>query len=254
MNNNIILEIKNLYKNFKHLEVIKDISLKVKEKEKLVIIGPSGGGKSTLLRCIMGLEKIKKGEIYFQNNKYISSDTKYKIEKNLQKQIGMVFQSFNLFPQLNILNNLTISPIHVYNRNKEESINKAINLLKKIGLESKINEFPSRLSGGQCQRVAIARALMLEPKLMLFDEITSSLDIELINEVLEVIKKLASEGMTMIVITHEIQFAKDIADRILFIEDGKIVEENNPHDLFNEPKNPRTKSFLSHFISNSYKI
>lgn len=254
MGNNIILKIENLYKKFKHLEVIKGINLEVKEKEKVVIIGPSGGGKSTLLRCIMGLEKIEKGHIYFQNNNYISSDNRYKIEKKLQRQIGMVFQSFNLFPQLNILNNLIISPVYVHKRNKADSTNKAITLLNKIGLESKINEFPSRLSGGQCQRVAIARALMLEPKLMLFDEITSSLDIELIRDVLEVVKKLASEGMTMIVVTHEIQFAKDIADRILFIEDGKIIEENNPHDLFNEPKNPRTKSFLSHFISNSYKI
>lgn len=251
MNNNIILEIENLHKRFKHLEVIKGINLKVKEKEKVVIIGPSGGGKSTLLRCIMGLEKIEKGHIYLQNNKYISSNYKYKIEKKLQRKIGMVFQSFNLFPQLNILNNLIISPVHVHKRNKADTIDKAIALLKKMGLESKINEFPSRLSGGQSQRVAIARALMVEPKLMLFDEITSSLDIELIKEVLEVVKKLASEGMTMIIVTHEIQFAKDIADRILFVEEGKIVEENNPKDLFNKPKNFRTKSFLSHF-TNSY--
>jgi len=250
MNNNIILDVKNLYKDFKNLEVVKDISLKVEEKENIVIIGPSGGGKSTLLRCIMGLEKIKKGEIYFQNNQYISSRPKYKIKKNLQRQIGMVFQSFNLFPHLNVLDNLIISPIHVYNRNKKESINKAINLLKRIGLESKVNEFPSRLSGGQCQRVAITRALMLEPKLMLFDEITSSLDVELIAEVLEVIKKLANDGMTMIIVTHEIQFAKDIADRILFIEKGKIIEENNSFDLFNNPKNPRTKSFLGNFTLN----
>jgi polar amino acid transport system ATP-binding protein len=248
--NNHFVRIVDLRKSYGDLCVLNGINLSLRHRERLIIIGPSGGGKSTLLRCLMGLERIDSGEIFVENEPYILSRPRGQnfISKKIQLQVGMVFQSFNLFPHLTVMQNLTLSPIKVRKMPGKEAVEKSFRLLQKIGLEDKVNEYPSRLSGGQKQRVAIARALVMDPRIMLFDEVTSALDPELIKEVLDVMKQLAVEGMTMLVVTHEMHFAKDVGERIIFIDDGRIVEEGEPKTFFSNPGEERTRQFLSHFL------
>lgn len=245
MNN--ILEVKNLRKKFGSNDVIKDISLSVSKGEVIVIVGPSGGGKSTFLRCIDLLEDFHDGQIFFEENP-LDLKNKEDIKKYYMKT-SMVFQQFNLFPHKTVLENLIIAPMKVKKICKNQASEKAMSILNRIGLGDKADAYPGNLSGGQQQRVAIARSLMMDPHLMLFDEPTSALDPELVGEVLAVIKELASEGMTMIVVTHEMGFAKEVADRIVFIEDGRIIEESVPDSFFNYPKNERIKSFLNRIIA-----
>lgn len=251
-----VLEIKNVVKTFSGLNVLNDVSLTVKEGETVVIIGASGSGKSTLLRCINNLEKIDKGRIYVdgkslikeeKNGKLIYSDRKTLNEINLN--LGMIFQDFNLFPHLSVLENITKSLEIVFKKSKEESEKIAISLLKKMDLESKKDEYPCNLSGGQKQRVSIARSLALSPKLICMDEPTSALDPELVGEVLKVIKDLAKEKRTMVIVTHEIKFAEEVADRIIFMDGGKIIEEGTPEEIMKNPKKERTKEFLKRYIS-----
>ena len=242
---NKILEVKNLHKSFGRLEVLKGINLEIFQGETIVIIGPSGGGKSTFLRCINHLEDYQSGEIIFLGKK-IDKHTSNLNE--IRTKIGMVFQHFNLFPHMSVLENLILAPTKVKKISKEEAIQKAKVILERVGLIEKINAYPDNLSGGQKQRVAIARALMMEPVLMLFDEPTSALDPELVGEVLEVMKDLAKSGMTMIVVTHEMGFAKEVADRIIFIDKGVVAEEGSPEEIMKNPKNERTKSFLRHIL------
>ncbi|MDK2887072.1 MAG: arginine/lysine/histidine transport system ATP-binding protein [Thermosipho sp. (in: thermotogales)] len=243
--NEFLLEVKNLHKSFGHLKVLNGINLNVSQGETIVIIGPSGGGKSTFLRCINHLEDYQSGEIIFLGKK-IDKHTSNLNE--IRTKIGMVFQHFNLFPHMSVLENLILAPTKVKKISKEEAIQKAKLMLEKVGLSEKINAYPESLSGGQKQRVAIARALMMEPVLMLFDEPTSALDPELVGEVLAVMKDLARSGMTMIVVTHEMGFAKEVADRIVFIDKGVVVEEGPPDVIMKNPRNERTKSFLRHIL------
>jgi polar amino acid transport system ATP-binding protein len=242
---NKILEVRNLHKSFGHLEVLRGINLDVFKGETIVVIGPSGGGKSTFLRCINHLEEYQSGEIIFLGKKI---DKHASNLNEIRTKIGMVFQHFNLFPHMSVLDNLILAPTKVKRISKEEAVKKAKVILERVGLIDKINAFPDNLSGGQKQRVAIARALMMEPVLMLFDEPTSALDPELVGEVLEVMKDLAKSGMTMIVVTHEMGFAKEVADRIIFIDKGVVVEEGSPEEIMKNPKNERTKSFLRHIL------
>lgn len=235
-----MIDIKNLHKNFGELEVLKGINHTVDEGEVLCIIGPSGSGKSTMLRCINRLEEPTSGEIYI--------DGELITEKNIDKirtKMGMVFQSFNLFPHMTVLDNLICGPVNVKGEKKEEVKKTALKLLKRVGLEDKADEFPRNLSGGQQQRVAIARALAMNPEVMLFDEPTSALDPEMVGEVLDVMKSLAKDGMTMIVVTHEMGFAKEVADKVVFMDEGVIVEEGSPSQVLVNPKMNRTKDFLS---------
>lgn len=246
-----MIELKNIKKSFGTLEVLNGVSLRIKKGEVLVIIGPSGSGKSTLLRCINHLEKINEGEIIF-NGKTVTK--KYPDEKGfdlplkevykVREKIGMVFQRFNLFPHMKALRNITEAPVHVAGVSKKEAEERGKKLLAKVGLSDKESAYPAHLSGGQQQRLAIARALAMEPELMLFDEPTSALDPELVGEVLMVMKDLAKEGMTMAVVTHEMSFAKDVADRVIFMDEGKIVEEGTPEEIFCNPKHDRTRTFL----------
>ncbi len=243
--NNAILSVRNLYKKFEGIEVLKNVSFDLHEKEVLVIVGPSGAGKSTLIRCINRLEEPTKGEIIFNGNK-IDNKTDY---NRLREKIGMVFQKFNLFLHLTAIQNITLPLKIVKRKSEKEAYNIAIEYLTKVGLKDRANHYPIQLSGGEQQRVAIARALSLEPKIMLFDEPTSSIDIELIKDVLDVMKNLAKEGMTMVVVSHEMGFAKEVGDRILFMDKGEIIEENNPEDFFRNPKTERAKQFLSKIIN-----
>jgi len=243
--NNAILSVRNLYKKFEGIEVLKNVSFDLHEKEVLVIVGPSGAGKSTLIRCINRLEEPTKGEIIFNGNK-IDNKTDY---NKLREKIGMVFQKFNLFLHLTAIQNITLPLKIVKRKSEKEAYNIAIEYLTKVGLKDRANHYPIQLSGGEQQRVAIARALSLEPKIMLFDEPTSSIDIELIKDVLDVMKNLAKEGMTMVVVSHEMGFAKEVGDRILFMDKGEIIEENNPEDFFRNPKTERAKQFLSKIIN-----
>jgi polar amino acid transport system ATP-binding protein len=238
---------KNVYKNFSELEVLKGIDLTVSEGEVVCVIGPSGSGKSTFLRCLNNLEEVSDGEIIIGD--HTITDKKMNINK-VRENIGMVFQSFNLFAHLTVRKNITLAPVDLKKFNKEEADQKAVELLRRVGLEDKIDCYPHELSGGQQQRVAIARALAMEPDVMLFDEPTSALDPEMIGEVLQVMKQLASDGMTMIVVTHEMGFARDVADRVIFMADGLIVEEGPPNELFVNPKEPRTKEFLRSILQN----
>ena len=238
----VLLEIKNIYKSFNHINVLNDISTKIYEKDCLCIVGPSGGGKSTFLRCLNCLEYVTSGEILFEGKNIV--DKKTSID-DIRKQIGMVFQHFNLFPHLTILDNLILAPTKLLNVNKDEAIKKANGLLDRIGLMDKKYEYPAMLSGGQKQRVAIIRSLMMNPKVILFDEPTSALDPEMVGEVLDVMKELAHSGMTMVVVTHEMGFAKEVATRVVFLDKGVFAYENNPNDFFNNPANDRLKSFLS---------
>lgn len=234
--------IKNLHKYFGSLEVLRGIDLDIKPGEVVVIIGPSGSGKSTLLRCINRLEKITSGTIIVDGYDINDENTDINF---IRTEVGMVFQQFNLFPHMKALQNVTLGPIKVRKMTRIEAEELGMALLEKVGLKDKAYVYPDMLSGGQKQRVAIARSLALRPKVMLFDEVTSALDPELVGEVLEVMKALASEGMTMAVVTHEMGFAREVADRVIFMDEGKIVEQNSPEKIFTNPQSERTKNFLS---------
>ena len=239
-----MIEIKGLKKSFGTHEVLKGIDLTMKDKEVVVIIGPSGSGKSTILRCINYLEQPTAGEIIVDG---ISMNDAKSIN-DIRKEVGMVFQRFNLFPHMTVLQNIMLSPMKTRHVSKKEAQETAINLLRKVGLEDKKDAYPETLSGGQQQRVAIARALAMKPKFMLFDEPTSALDPEMVREVLDVIKDLARDGMAMAIVTHEMGFAREVADRVLFVDGGYILEEGKPDDLFFHPKEERTKEFLSKIL------
>ena len=236
------ISVRNLKKNFGSLEVLKDISLEVTEGEVVVLIGPSGSGKSTLLRCLNQLEKVTSGQIIIDGHDVTDKHTDI---NKVRENIGMVFQHFNLFNHLTVLKNMTLAPVHLKTLSKEEAKNKAMSLLNRVGLADKADAYPSQLSGGQKQRVAIARALEMNPDIMLFDEPTSALDPEMVGEVLAVMKELAREGMTMVVVTHEIGFAREVASRVIFMECGYIVEDGTPDEVINHPKEARTADFLS---------
>ncbi len=239
---------KNVNKWFGSLHVLKDINLHIHPGEVVVVCGPSGSGKSTLIRCINQLEPIQKGEIYvdgIQVNKRSTNLTK------IRSEIGFVFQQFNLYPHLTVLENVVLSPIKVKKVPRKEAEENALRLLERVGIPDKANDYPSQLSGGQCQRVAIARGLAMNPKVMLFDEPTSALDPEMIKEVLDVMVELAQEGMTMIVVTHEMGFARQVADRVFFMDEGQIVESNTPDEFFDHPEHERTKEFLSKIITHN---
>lgn len=234
--------VKGLRKCYGELEVLKKIDIEVTEGEVLCLIGPSGSGKSTLLRCLNRLEKSNGGEIWINNQNLENKNLNI---NKLRESIGMVFQHFNLFSNLNILDNITLAPVELKKMSKQEAEEKAYQLLDRVGLKDKAKAFPSQLSGGQKQRCAIARALEMSPDIMLFDEPTSALDPEMVGEVLEVMKQLAEDGMTMVIVTHEMGFAREVADRVIFIDDGYIVEEGTPEDIFKHPKEKRTIDFLN---------
>jgi len=240
-----VIEVKNLHKKFGKLHVLQGIDVSIEKGEVVVVIGPSGSGKSTFLRCLNLLEQPSDGEIIFEGIDI--TNKKNDINKHRQK-MGMVFQQFNLFPHLSIINNITLGPRKLKNETLEQAEKNARVLLKRIGLEEKANNYPAQLSGGQKQRVAIVRALAMSPDVMLFDEPTSALDPEMVGEVLEVMKELAAEGMTMVVVTHEMGFAKEVGTRVLFMDEGKIKEEASPDEIFSNPKNDRTKEFLSKIL------
>lgn len=240
-----IIEIKNLYKNFGNLEVLKGVDLDIYKGEVVAIIGSSGSGKSTLLRCINLLEEPTSGEILF--NGVDINDKKNNIDK-IREEIGMVFQSFNLFENMNVLENCMIAQTKVLKKSKEEAKELAIHFLEQVGMSDFINADTRSLSGGQKQRVAIARALCMNPKIMLFDEPTSALDPEIVGEVLDVMKKLAKDGMTMVVVTHEMGFAEEVSTKVVFMDNGKILESAEPKEFFNNPKMPRTKEFLKRYL------
>ena len=236
-----MIEFRDVYKNFGKLEVLKGINLKIEKGEVVTLIGPSGSGKSTILRCMNLLERPTKGQVFIEGTEI----TAPKIDiQSIRKDIGMVFQHFNLFPHMTVMENMTYAPIKVNKMSKTDAESKAMELLKLVGLTEKAQTYPGKLSGGQKQRIAIARALAMEPKIMLFDEPTSALDPEMVKEVLEVIKNLAHTGITMTLVTHEMGFAREVADRICFIDDGQILEDAPPDEFFANPKTERAKSFL----------
>lgn len=241
-----IIQMENVCKSFGNLNILKNFNLNVSQGEKVVIIGPSGSGKSTALRCINKLEEIQSGRILFEGNEINSKTDLCKLRTN----IGMVFQRFNLFPHKTVLQNIIEAPIHVSKINKKEAEELAMGLLERINMVDKKDCYPKQLSGGQQQRVAIVRALAMKPKIMLFDEPTSALDPELVNEVLFFMESLAKDGMTMIVVTHEMQFAREVADRVIFIDKGTIAEEESPEEFFTNPKQERTKNFLKRLNHN----
>lgn len=238
-----MIDVKNLNKSFGDLHILKDITESIEQGEKVVIIGPSGSGKSTFLRCLNLMERPTSGDIFVDGENITLMSAK---EVNLMRQkMGMVFQHFNLFPHLTIRKNITLAPVKLKLMTKEEADEKADELLEKVGLADKAESYPNQLSGGQKQRIAIARALAMNPEVMLFDEPTSALDPEMVGEVLNLMKQLAKDGMTMVVVTHEMGFAKEVASRVLFMDDGKILEQAPPEEFFANPKNQRTKDFLS---------
>ena len=241
-----MITIKDLHKSFGNHEVLKGIDLEIEKGEILVIIGPSGSGKSTILRCMNLLETPTSGDIIFEGKSLVDKNTNI---DEVRQNIGMVFQHFNLFPHKTILENVTLAPITLKKMSKEEAEKKAETLLKRVGLYDKKDTYPAQLSGGQKQRIAIARALAMEPDMMLFDEPTSALDPEMVKEVLEVIKELAQDGMTMAIVTHEMGFAKEVADRVIFVDEGKIIEDNTPEEVFNNPTHERTKEFFAKVLS-----
>ncbi|MBQ1598720.1 MAG: amino acid ABC transporter ATP-binding protein [Lachnospiraceae bacterium] len=241
-----MIEIKNLKKDYGDLHVLKDINVSVEEGEVLVLIGPSGSGKSTFLRCINLLEQPSGGEIIYDEKNILSR--KFDIQ-HYREQVGMCFQRFNLFPFMTVLGNVMYAPVHLLKMPKEQARIEALELLEKVGLRDKANVYPDTLSGGQQQRVAIARSLAMHPKAILFDEPTSALDPELVGEVLEVMRQLAQEGMTMIVVTHEMGFARDVANKVIFMDGGYVLEEGTPEEIFSHPKHDRTKEFLSRVLS-----
>ena len=240
-----MIEVKNLEKHFGKLEVLKDITQTIEKGEKVVVVGPSGSGKSTFLRCLNLLEVPTGGEIWFEGNNITSKKTDI---NKIRQKMGMVFQQFNLFPHLNIIQNITLAPVMLKLQTQKEAEENAIRLLKRINLEDKANSYPNMLSGGQKQRIAIVRALAMNPDVMLFDEPTSALDPEMVGEVLSLMKELADEGMTMVVVTHEMGFAREVGTRILFMDEGVIKEENTPSEFFNNPTHPRLKEFLSKIV------
>ena len=244
------IEIKNVYKDYENndgsvLHAVKNVSLTVHDGEVVVIIGPSGSGKSTLLRTVNGIEKAQKGQILIDGTDIMSEGADI---RKIREEVGMVFQSFNLFPHLTVLDNITLAPMKVKKMSRSSAEEKAMALLRRVGLEDKAKQKPGQLSGGQQQRVAIARALAMEPKAMLFDEPTSALDPEMIKEVLDVMLSLASSGMTMLLVTHEMGFARAAADKVVFMADGEIVEEGKPEDMFSHPKTQRAQDFLNHIL------
>ena len=237
-----MIKVENISKKFLNHQALNDVSLEVKPGEIVCLIGPSGSGKSTLLRCIHGLEKPESGNIYLDDQLFNEKQSNY---LELRSKMGFVFQHFNLFPHLSVLENLTLAQVQVLKQNKDQATKVALELLERVGLLDKKDVYPNKLSGGQKQRVAIARALCLNPNVMLFDEPTSALDPETVTEVLEVMKELAKSGMTMIVVTHEMGFAREVANRVVFLEDGKIIEEGNAQEFYKNPKTDRAKQFLS---------
>lgn len=239
-----MIYVKNLHKSFGKLEVLRGIDCHIKEKEVVVVIGPSGSGKSTFLRCLNKLEEPTRGEITIDGIP-LNSETNVNA---IRREVGMVFQRFNLFPHMTALQNIMLAPGIVRKMSKKEAEESAMKLLQKVGLVDKAQEYPDRLSGGQQQRVAIARALAMKPKVMLFDEPTSALDPEMVGEVLSVMKDLAHEGMTMVVVTHEMGFAREVGDRVIFMDEGIIMEEGKPEEVFGNPQNSRTQSFLSKIL------
>jgi polar amino acid transport system ATP-binding protein len=241
----MVISAKNIKKRYGHNEVLKDISVDITEGEVLCIIGPSGSGKSTFLRCLNALEEIQAGNITILGQELVNN----KNINKLREEIGMVFQSFNLFPHLTVLENMLLAPLELKKMSKAEATEKALGLLDKVGLKDKKDVYPDTLSGGQKQRVAIARALTMNPKIMLFDEPTSALDPEMVGEVLKVMKDLAQEGMTMVVVTHEMNFAKEVSDRVIFMDQGYIMEEGDPEEIFTAPTSERCKEFLDKVIN-----
>ncbi len=241
-----MIETRDLHKHFGRLHVLKGVSVQINQGEVICVIGPSGSGKSTFLRCLNFLEEPTSGQIFIDGQE-ITNKNETDINK-VRAEVGMVFQQFNLFPHMNVLDNICLAPVKVRKLPRAEAEERAYALLKKVGLLDKAKAFPDQLSGGQQQRVAIARALAMQPKVMLFDEPTSALDPEMIKEVLDVMKDLGREGMTMVVVTHEMGFAREVADRVLFMDDGMILEENSPSEIFTSPANERTKMFLSKIL------
>lgn len=239
---NVMIKVRNLHKKFEDLEVLSGIDEHITQGEVVVVIGPSGSGKSTFLRCLNLLETVTEGEIYVDDE--LITAPKVNVNRVRQK-MGMVFQQFNLFPHLTIMDNITLAPVLLKKMTKEEAVKRGQELLERVNLGEKASAYPAQLSGGQKQRVAIARALAMDPEIMLFDEPTSALDPEMVGEVLEVMKQLAADGMTMMVVTHEMGFAREVADRVIFMDDGYIVEEGTPEELFGNPKEERTISFLN---------
>lgn len=242
---NVVLKVRGLKKSFGSLEVLKGVDVDIHKGEVVVVIGPSGSGKSTFLRCLNLLEKPSEGDIEYHGKSILHKDMKI---DEYREKIGMVFQLFNLFENLSVLQNVTIGPLKVLKADPAETDKKARELLKRVGLESKIEAYPAQLSGGQKQRVAIARTLAMDPEVILFDEATSALDPEMVGEVLQIMRQLARDGMTMVVVTHEMGFAREVGDRVIFMDGGYIVEEGNPKDVINNPKHQRTKNFLSKML------
>ena len=244
MNADILLKVENLKKYYggETVKALDDVSAEIKRGEAVVVIGPSGSGKSTFLRCLNLLEMPTDGHIYFNGVDIMDKNVNINVHR---QKMGMVFQHFNLFPHMTVLSNMTLGPIKLLKMSKEEAEANAMKLLERVGLADRANEYPSKLSGGQKQRVAIVRALCMNPEVMLFDEPTSALDPEMVGEVLDVMKELAREGMTMVVVTHEMGFAKEVADRVIFMDGGEIVETGTPEEIFTSPQNPRTQAFLS---------
>jgi len=240
-----VIEVHNLHKNFGPLEVLKGVDLKIEQREVMCIIGPSGSGKSTFLRCLNLMEEPSEGDIFIDGKKVNCPNTNI---NEVREEVGMVFQHFNLFPHKTVLKNLMLAPVKVRGISKEEAKARAVELLEKVGLADKAESYPSSLSGGQKQRVAIARALAMQPDVMLFDEPTSALDPEMVGEVLAVMKDLAKEGMTMVVVTHEMGFAREVADRVIFMDGGNVVEEAAPEEMFSNPQHRRTQAFLNQIL------
>jgi glutamine transport system ATP-binding protein len=240
-----VVRVSHVHKYFGRLHVLNDVSLEVARGEVVVVIGPSGSGKSTLLRCLNYLEPVQSGEIWVDGVRLDHHRTNI---RQVRAEVGIVFQAFNLFPHLTALRNVMLAPVVVRKRSEADVRRDALALLAKVGLADKVASYPSQLSGGQQQRVAIARALAMQPKLMLFDEVTSALDPELVREVLDVMKQLVREGMTMLVVTHEMGFAREVAHRVVFMDEGRIVEAGGPEEIFDRPKNPRTQAFLSKIL------
>lgn len=243
----VLLEINHLNKDYGSGTILNDISLDIHKGEVVVIIGPSGCGKSTLLRCINGLETIQSGEIKLDGNVITGNKTKW---SEVRQKIGMVFQSYDLFPHMTVIDNILLGPTKVQKRDKKEAEQEAERLLQRVGLSDKKNAYPRQLSGGQKQRVAIVRSLIMKPEIMLFDEVTAALDPEMVREVLDVMLELAKSGSTMMIVTHEMQFAKAVADRIVFLEGGQIQETDTPENFFNQPKTDRARRFLNTFVFN----
>lgn len=241
---NVMLSVKNLYKQFDQRTVLNDVNLHVKKGEVVVILGPSGCGKSTLLRCINGLEKVTEGSIHFKENEITAATNNW---TKTREQIGMVFQSYELFPHLTVLENVILGPVKVQGKSRTDAIKQAESLLDRVGLLERKDDFPRQLSGGQKQRIAIVRALCMNPEILLLDEITASLDPEMVHEVLEVILELSNQGMTMVMVTHELNFAENVADRIVFMNEGEILEITPPKEFFKSPQTERAQHFLNKF-------